>query len=144
MFDFTPDNAAELLKLLSPLVAVLATYLVTKVDMKGEWKIAIAFGVSLLVALLTAYSEGKLAQNFYSNLFYIFTAAQVVYAAVFKAAGLEALIKPREALASKAAHEVREQVAEISSTDAKALLDPNQPPMLDITTRVLNRTGDVS
>ena len=144
-FGFTAENAMELVKLLSPILVIFATYLTSRVDMRTEYKIGLGFVASAILAALTAYGEGQLNTdgNFWNNLFYIFTAAQAVYATVFKFGGLEKLLYAQEALASKAAQEVREKVAEIPNTEAKAILDPSQPPVLDVSAKVVNTTGDV-
>lgn len=135
-FDFTPENAMELVKLLSPLLAILATYLLSRVDMRAEVKMFLAFAASAVMAALTAYGEGALQANFWSNLAYIFTAAQALYATVFKLGGLERLIKPVEALASVAAQQAKEQVADVPRETAKDVLDKSDPATVTVETEV--------
>lgn len=137
-FDFTPNNALELLKLLSPLLVIFATYLASRVDMRAEYKIGLAFLASAAVAALTAYGEGQLQTNFWSNLTYIFTSAQAVYATVFKLGGLEKFLKPVEALASAVAQEAKEQVADTPRETAKEVLDPTTSKEVQVTTQVTN------
>lgn len=142
-FDFTPDTALEVVKLLSPFVVIFATYLASRTDMRTEYKIGLGFLASAIMAALTAYGEGQLQANFWSSLTVIFTIAQGIYATVFKFGGLEKVLFAREALASKAAQEVKEQVADVSKETAKAILDPALPPALDVSAKVVNTTGDV-
>lgn len=137
MFDFTPNNATELLKLISPLLVILATYLTARVDMRAEFKIGIAFIASAVIALLTGYAEGALQANFWSNLVYIFTAAQAVYAGVFKLGGIERFVKPIEALASLAAQQAKEQVADTSTEAAKEVLDPKSNTTVNVETEIV-------
>lgn len=134
--DFTPDNALELVILISPLLPIIATYLIAQVDWKSEWKIGVAFLASFLIAGLTAYGEGNFQENFWSNLFYTFTAAQGIYAVVFKSLGLEARIKPVEAVASEAAQSARQQISTMDSDDARNVLDKSSPDRVDVTTTV--------
>ena len=136
MFDFTPDSALEIVKLISPLLVIFATYLTSRVDMRAEYKIGIAFAVSALIAFLTAYGEGQLQTNFWSNLSYIFASAQAIYATVFKFGGLERLLKPVEALASAVAQEAKEQVADTSREVAQDVLDPKSTTDIAVTTTV--------
>ncbi len=138
MFDFTPNNALELVKLFSPLLVILATYLTARVDLRAEYKIGLAFLASAAIAALTAYGEGHLQANFWSDLAYIFTAAQAVYATVFKLGGLEKLLKPVEAMASAVAQEAKEQVADTSRAVAQQVLDPTTTTEVQVTTQVTN------
>lgn len=143
MFDFTPDNAHELLVLLSPLLPVLATYLTTRSVLRAEYKFAISFLAVTLVAILTAYSQGQLGNNFWSSLTQTFTIAQGIYWGIFKGLGLEKILFPIQALQSAAAEQAKVETANVSSDTAKAILDPDNPQALNVSANVVNKPGEV-
>lgn len=137
VFDFTPSNAGELLKLLTPLLSVLATYLVAQTGWKSAVKAGVAFAASALIAALTSYAEGGLVENFWTNLFAIFTAAQAIYWSVFKALGVERFFFPAEAVAGEAANQVKAQVAALPEAQVKAVADPNSSADITVATKIL-------
>ena len=136
-FDFTPDNAGQLLFLLSPLLPVIATYLVSKTEWKTIAKAGIAFALAALTAFITAYANGTLVESFWSNFFATYTAAQGIYWTFFKGLGLEKWIAPREAVAGIAANKLKAQVALIPEKDVQAILNPNVPTDVSVDTKVL-------
>lgn len=125
MFDFTPENATEFLKLLSPILPIFATYLVNKVEWPKVAKFGVAALAVVIMAVLQSYAEGKLEENFFSNLTTIFTVSQGIYWTVFKGFGLETFISPKESLAGLAAHDVSKAIADIPTQVAKDVLDNN-------------------
>lgn len=133
---FTSDNAAQLLQIISPFVTILATYIIGRTDMKTIVKVAIALITSAIMGALTSFAQGDLVSNLWSNLAIIFTASQGLYFVFFKGLNLEALFYPQEALASKAAEQVRTQVAEIPAEVATAVLNPDSPVKLETTATV--------
>lgn len=134
--SFTPEQATQLLMMVSPLITVLATYLVGRTDMKAIIKIAIAFGVSTIMGGLTAFSQGQLVENLWSNLAVIFTASQGIYVIFFKGLQLENYLYPTEALVSKASDQVKNQLGGISPETASAILDPNNSVTLETHTNI--------
>lgn len=138
MFDFTPNNATEFLTLFSPLLPVIATYLIGRADWAKELKVGLAFAISALVAMLTAYADGTLVENFWSNFFAIFTASQGIYWTFFKALGLEKWIAPVEAVAAETADKARAQAAKITIEQAKGVLSPDDPAFIAVETKVVD------
>lgn len=132
---FTPEIALTALKIISPLVVIIATYLTSRTDIKTEYKLGISLLISFLLAILTAYSENKLSGtgNLWDNLFYIFTLAQGIYAVVFKAAGLEKRLYAKEAVASIAAQQAKTALASLTTDEAKALLEPSASLQVHVT-----------
>lgn len=137
VFDFTPSNAMELVKLLSPFLTVFATYLVTKTEWHSAVKAGLAFLVSAIIAALTAYGEGALVANFWDNMFAIFTTAQGIYWAVFKGLGFERFVKPAESVAGEVANQVKAQVAALPESQIKAAADPNKAASVVAQTKVV-------
>lgn len=132
-----PENALELLTLLSPLLPVIATYLVGQAAWPKELKAGLAFLLSAVVALLTAYANGTIVENFWSNFFAIFTASQAIYWTFFKALGFERWVAPKEAVAGLASNAVHQQVASITTEEAKKVLDPATTTGLAVSARVV-------
>jgi hypothetical protein len=124
-FTFSPETAGKLVALISPFVAIIGTYLISKTDMKTWQKGAIAFAISAGFAALKTYAEGHLVANFWENLLLLFGEAQAVYFLFFKALNLERYFFPIEALVGVVTQQAKEQIADITPTAAKAVLDPN-------------------
>ena len=89
MFEFTRQNASELVLIFSPMVSVLATYLIAQETWSKLMKAVLAFALSALFAILVAYAEGSLVENFWSNFVTIYAVAQGIYWSLFKGAGFE-------------------------------------------------------
>jgi 4-amino-4-deoxy-L-arabinose transferase-like glycosyltransferase len=136
-FDFSPQNAGDFVRLLTPLLSILATYLVTQTQWKSWVKAGVAFVAALVIAGLTAYSEGALVENFWANFTTIFTAAQVIYWTVFKALGFERFVKPVEAVAGQAADKANEQVANLPTSQVTAAANPATPEDVVVETKVV-------
>lgn len=140
---FTAQNAAELLKILSPLIIIASVYIFTKTDLDKVVKSGIVFALAGIIAVLSAYAEGSLQANFWSNLTEIYTLSQIGYWAIMKAAGLERLAAPKEALATKAGASIDKKVEQLTTAEAISILDVEQPPALDVTATVVNQQGDI-
>lgn len=136
-FNFLPEDAKQLLFILSPLLPVFATYLLSKTEWKTVAKAGIAFALCALTAFITAYANGTLVESFWGNFFATYTGAQAVYWSVFKGLGLERWIAPREAVAGIAANELKTQVALIPDKDVEAILNPKLPTEVAVDTKVL-------
>lgn len=141
-FDFSTENASQLLFILSAFLPVIATYLVSKTEWIKEIKAAIAFALSALTAFITAYANGALVESFWSNFFAIYTAAQAIYWTFFKGLGLEKWIAPKEAVAGIASNQIKLQVAELSDSTVAKVLNPNVPIEVVATTKVVDQTSD--
>lgn len=142
-FRFTPDNAADFVKILSPIFIIIVTYIFTKTNWKKVYKAALVFAISAIIAILNSYAEGTLQENFWSNFTTIFTLTQIGYWGLMKAAGIEEVISPKEALASKAGNELNQQINEISKATVASILNPNEPPALSVDATIVNSTGDI-
>jgi hypothetical protein len=143
VFDFSPNTAAEFLTLLSPLLPVLATYLTVRTEWRKEVRFGVSFLATFIVAFLTAYANGQLGNNFWSSLAQTFTLSQGIYWSVFKTLGLEKILFPKEALQSAAGEQIKGDLVNISNETAKAILDPNQSPGLNVSANVVNNSGDI-
>jgi len=93
---FTEMNAADFVTLLSPILAIFATYLITNEEWSKPVKAAVAFLLSAGMGALIAYAEGSLVENFWNNFVTIYTVAQGIYWSVFKGLGLEQYVKKSE------------------------------------------------
>lgn len=89
----TEMTAADIVTLLSPILAVFATYLIAREDWSKLVKALVAFLLSAGMGALIAYAEGSLVTNFWDNFVTIYTIAQGVYWSVFKGLGLEQYLK---------------------------------------------------
>lgn len=93
-------------------VLPFAVLWLTKLQWKTEVKFAVAVGLSIIAAVLTAIADGSLtATTVVGNVAIILSGAQLVYHGVFKALGLEAVLLPQAGVADKAAQQIKEQVA---------------------------------
>jgi len=143
-FTFTPENAKQLLAILSPIAVIIAGYVFTKTNWNKVAKSAVVFAISALLASLNAYSSGNLVDNFWTNLTQIYTLSQIGFWVLLKAAGLESYVAPKDALISKASDEVAKQIdANVSSDTARAILDPDKTPALDVNAFVVNQKTDI-
>jgi hypothetical protein len=124
-FTLSPALVSKVLAIVLSFVPIVATYLVTSTDMKTWQKAAVAFIISLLLAAGQTYAGVGFSTNFWENLFILFGSAQAVYYTFFKALNLEKLFFPVEALASVVTQQAKEQIADITPTTAKNVLNPN-------------------
>lgn len=143
--NLSVEDAKTLTTFISAMVIPFAVIWLQKVEWSAQAKFALALVLSLVAGALTAYVAGQLvfSGSLIQNASVIFSAAQVVYYGAFRALGLEKVIFPKEALVNQAKEEVTQQMSDINSTQAAAILDPNSPPALNVETSVVNKTGSV-
>lgn len=142
-FNFTPENAAQLLAIVSPFAVIVAGYVFTKTDWNKVAKSALVFAIAALLASLKAYADGGFVDNFWTNLTQIYTLSQIGFWTLMKAAGLESYFAPKDALVSKASDEVAKQIdAQVSTETAKSILDSNSSSTLDVTATVVDQNSD--
>jgi hypothetical protein len=134
------DDAKILVTVLSAVVIPFAVTWLKAVTWPDTYKFAVAVLLSLVAGGLTAYVAGQivLSGSLVQNASVIFTAAQLVYYGAFRALGLEKVLFPQSALAHAAEEQASAQVSNVSSAQARDILDPNTSPSLDVTTNVVN------
>ncbi len=135
----TVEDAKVLLALLSTIGIPLAVQWLTKLTWPAWMKFAVAALLSAIVGYLTAYTAGQLLLNgsIIQNGSVIFTATQIVYYGAFRGLGLEKILFPQTALAHQAQEQVTEKVSDVSNNTARAILDPDASPALDVQATVV-------
>ncbi len=134
------DDAKTVSTVLAAVVIPFAVTWLKAVTWPDWLKFAVAVLLSLVAGGLTAYVAGQivLSGSLIQNASVIFTAAQLVYYGAFRALGLEKVLFPQSALAHAAEEQASAAVSNVSSTQARDILDPNTAPTLDVTTNVTN------
>lgn len=99
-------------ELFAAFILPFAVLWLTRLEWKAEVKFAVAAGLSIFAAILTAFADNQLtAATVTGNVAIIFTVAQTIYYTFFKALGLESVLLPQAGVADKAAQQIKEQVA---------------------------------
>lgn len=138
--ELSLNDAATLSTVISAIVIPFAVTWLKAVTWPDWVKFSLAVFLSLIAGGLTAYVAGQivLSGSLVQNGAVIFTAAQGVYYIAFRGLGLEKVLFPQSALAHAAEEQASAAVSNVSSADARDILDPNTPPKLDVTTNVVN------
>lgn len=144
--QFSLDDAKTVLTVISAIVIPFAVTWLKAVTWPDWLKFAVAVALSLVAGGLTAYVAGQvvLSGSLIQNASVIFTATQIVYYGAFRGLGLEKVLFPQSALAHAAEEQASAAVSNVSSADARDILDPNTSPTLDVTTNVVNPTAPQS
>jgi hypothetical protein len=139
-------NDAKLL--LGGLSAVVIPFIIAwlpTIKLPDYIKFAVLAALSLLGGFLTAYISGSLdlGGSIIATASTILVAAQAFYYTAFRVLGLERVLFPQQALATQVKEEAKVKTPDVSTEQAKAILDPNQPPAVSVTAKVVNTSGDV-
>lgn len=136
------DDAKTLSTLVSVVIIPFAVTWLKSVTWPDWLKFALAVTLSLVAGALTAYIAGQivLSGSLIQNASVIFSAAQIVYYAAFRALGLERVLFPQSALAHQAEEKAVTAVSDVTKQTAKDILDPNSPPALNVTAQIVNKS----
>ncbi len=137
--------------LLSAFTAVIIPFILAWLPVlkwSGAAKFALVLVLSLVGGVLTIAATGSLRFVPGSSIIQlgaeIAVASQAFYYVAFRTLGLERYWFPKQALANQAQDSVKVQVADtITHDDASRIIDPNLPPALDVTAKIVNNPGDV-
>src|SRR5688500_10853258 len=146
LVNWLTENDAKLLwGGLSTIVIPFAVSWIKGAKWSDTAKFALAVILSLLGGFLTAYIANAFKEetSFIGATGVIFLFAQGVYFGAFRGLGLERVISPKNAMIQLAQDEVKNQLSEVSTAQAKDILDKNTPPAVDVTATVVNKKDDV-
>lgn len=121
----------------------------TSLIKNSQWpdiaKFSLAVFLSAIGGFLTAYVQNQLVgtASIIQTIGVIFLASQAFYMVAFKQFGLERVLSPKSAMIQLAQDEVKNQLSEVSTEQAKDILDVNTPPAIDVTATVVNAKTDV-
>lgn len=115
----TPETATELLKLLIPLLPIIATYLVKEYHYTSQQKFYISIAFSIMVGFLQAFAENNLTfDNIVMDIVTVIGLSQIYYRTLYKQ--LEKFVDPKEHLISEVKEkQLRPQLEQLSEDTAK-------------------------
>ena len=142
--NFSQDDAKYLLAGFGVLIPFVIAWLPT-IKIPDYGKFGILALLSLVGGFLTAYTTGTInwTGSIVQNGATILTAAQVFYYGAFRVLGLEKVLFPQQAVATQVKEQAKVETPDVSTALAKAILDPSEPPAIDVKANVVNQTGDV-
>lgn len=142
--NLTPNDAKYLLAGIAILIPIIIAWLPTlKISDYAKFGILAVF--SLLGGFLTVIATGQLitSGSLVENASIVLAAAQVFYYGAFRLLGLERVLFPQQAVTTQIKEQAKEESPTLTTEQAKAVLDPNQSPAVQVSTKIVNTSGDI-